>query len=419
MRVFVKAALVMTFCALTAFLGVRTANAAGVVGDGTPGSCTDGAIQAAMNAGNGTISFNCGPNPVTIEMTTKLALAGQEFTIVGNPRITLDGNDLIQLFRVENGGQLTLRNLVMINANGAQGAALFVDTNGSATLRNVSITDGGNDTTSGGAIYNKGLLEVDNAFIMDNTADVSGGAIYNDTGAIASIRNSHILGNEAINPIANLGDGGGIYSKGELTIESSTIYANDAKRFGGGLYFQTDDLSIVNATFAENTADLGGAGGGGAIYAANSNTISLLNVTVERNNADSGGGIWNAGGDVTLKNTIVANSSTTADNGTPSLNCDGPSVTSGGHNLIGDGSCVSGSNSTDIRNTNPNLSFINHNGGFTPTLMPLAASPVIDAGDNTDCPAVDQRGRPRPFNDLCDIGAVEYSLLVFLPAVEK
>ena len=39
--------------------------AAGVVGSGTPGSCTDAALTTAL-AGGGTVTFNCGANPVTI-----------------------------------------------------------------------------------------------------------------------------------------------------------------------------------------------------------------------------------------------------------------------------------------------------------------------------------------------------------------
>jgi hypothetical protein len=44
----------------------------------------------------------------------------------------------------------------------------------------------------------------------------------------------------------------------------------------------------------------------------------------------------------------------------------------------------------------------------------MSDSPVIDAGDNAACPAVDQRGVARPIDGdgdgvaVCDIGAVEY-----------
>ena len=53
-----------------------------------------------------------------------------------------------------------------------------------------------------------------------------------------------------------------------------------------------------------------------------------------------------------------------------------------------------------------------NNGGPTQTLLPLAGSLAIDAGSNTGCPTLDQRGGVRPRNGgsgfaRCDIGAVE------------
>jgi len=41
------------------------ANPTTVVGDGTPASCTAAALQAAVTTA-GVITFNCGPDPVTI-----------------------------------------------------------------------------------------------------------------------------------------------------------------------------------------------------------------------------------------------------------------------------------------------------------------------------------------------------------------
>jgi hypothetical protein len=48
------------------------------------------------------------------------------------------------------------------------------------------------------------------------------------------------------------------------------------------------------------------------------------------------------------------------------------------------------------------------NGGPTQTHALLPGSPAIDAGDNTACPATDQRGVTRPLGAACDIGAYEF-----------
>jgi hypothetical protein len=49
------------------------------------------------------------------------------------------------------------------------------------------------------------------------------------------------------------------------------------------------------------------------------------------------------------------------------------------------------------------------NGGPTATHALLCGSPAIDAGDNTDAPATDQRGMPRIINGVIDIGSFESS----------
>jgi hypothetical protein len=43
--------------------------AAGVVGNGTPASCTDAALNTALTGG-GLVTFNCGASPVTITATS-------------------------------------------------------------------------------------------------------------------------------------------------------------------------------------------------------------------------------------------------------------------------------------------------------------------------------------------------------------
>lgn len=51
----------------------RPAHAGGVVGDGTPGSCTEAALNTAL-VGGGTVTFNCG-GPKTILITSQKTIA--------------------------------------------------------------------------------------------------------------------------------------------------------------------------------------------------------------------------------------------------------------------------------------------------------------------------------------------------------
>ena len=61
------------------------------------------------------------------------------------------------------------------------------------------------------------------------------------------------------------------------------------------------------------------------------------------------------------------------------------------------------------------LGLLQDNGGLTWTHSLLTGSPAIDAGNNTQCPATDQRDVPRPIDGdgdgkaICDVGSYEYS----------
>ena len=110
---------------------------------------------------------------------------------------------------------------------------------------------------------------------------------------------------------------------------------------------------------------------------------------------------------IQLYDTIIADNS--ADNG-PDLYVSG-SVTSLGHNLIGNSSGASGFVASDLLNVNPQLGPLQNNGGPTQTMALLAGSPAINAGDNTNARAYDQRGAgfPRIVGGTIDIGAFESS----------
>src|SRR5258707_6760292 len=75
---------------LVAGAAISTPLTAGVVGSGTPTSCTHGALQAQLAAG-GTVTFNCGAAPPTIAITAAMNV------ISTFPPVTVDGNDTITL----------------------------------------------------------------------------------------------------------------------------------------------------------------------------------------------------------------------------------------------------------------------------------------------------------------------------------
>jgi hypothetical protein len=83
------------------------------------------------------------------------------------------------------------------------------------------------------------------------------------------------------------------------------------------------------------------------------------------------------------------------------------------HNQVGSATVTysiveGGYTGTGNLNSDPLLSPLQNNGGFTQTMALGADSPAIDAGNGTNCPSIDQRGVTRPQGSHCDMGAYEY-----------
>jgi len=272
-------------------------------------------------------------------------------------------------------------------------------------------TVSGNAATGGGGIHNgSGWAAVANSTVSENSADGEGGGIWN--GSNLTVENSAILGNRA------KAGGGGMVTAGPAsaaTVTNSTLSANSTGGGGGGIYTERAGRLIVNnSTLSGNMA---GAEGGG-IAIAEGATLTVSNSTLTANRAaGDGGGIHNASGSrVDMIGTILAGNNAAA------VGPDGFNegiVNPQGHNLVGDNSGfdftagpgdVVGTLASPI---DPKLGPLADNGGPTLTHALLPDSPAIDAGDNGDAPASDQRGAPRIADGdgtpTVDIGAFEHS----------
>ena len=291
----------------------------------------------------------------------------------------------------------------------------------------------------GGGIRNQGTLTLANVTVSDNTAR-AGGGIFNDPNATLTLDDTTVTSNTATTTLPEFGSGGGIANRGTLTGTDVTVSDNTATSGfgsagggisnvgdatlvniavirntsftpggggaqGGGLMNwsggpgETGDVVLTNATISGNSAsNEGGFGVGGGIN--NQEALVLKATTITSNTASDGGGFEGTfSGQLTLKNTIIANNS--GDDCAPFSK-----LTSEGHNLDSDGSCQLNA-AGDRPNADPKLGPLADNGGPTQTPAILAGSPAIDAGDDTTCPTSDQRGFPRPQGTACDIGAYE------------
>jgi predicted outer membrane repeat protein len=223
----------------------------------------------------------------------------------------------------------------------------------------------------GGALFNTNKLVLLNSSFVDNTAQ----------GGLAEFVDLTLA-------LGSNGFGGALLNHGLCNATNNTFVRNSARGgpinggdgFGGGICNLSGDLVLNHATFANN--QVSGAGG-------NEITGSLPG-------NGFGSQLFNGAGNVTLANTILADSSATT-------NCVGTIVDAGG-NLSSDLSCqfTSGLNGVD-----PRLGPLAFYGGTVPVVALLPGSAAIDAGIGSSCPPTDQRGFPRPSGQQCDIGAFE------------
>jgi hypothetical protein len=255
-----------------------TSNPDRVIGNGTPQSCTSAAVVAAVAQG-GIITFNCGPDPLTITMTETAKIVndtGPEIVIDGGGLITLSGGgsrrilymntcDPAQVWTTshcqdQDHPRLTVQNLRFADGN-STGAA-------------VGLEGGG----GGGAIFVRGgRFKVVNSVFVGNRCDPTGPDVG---GAALRVFSQHQ--NQPVYVVGSTFEGG--------------ICSN-----GGGISSIGVSWTIINSAFTNNQAigwganpqrgGTPGGGSGGAIYLdGNTFTLRLLGSRVENNHANEGGG---------------------------------------------------------------------------------------------------------------------------------
>jgi len=285
---------------------VDTSHPDHVIGDGSPAGCTSGAVVDAVAAG-GIITFDCGPDPVTITLTATAKIrndTGPEIVIDGGGKVTLSGGgqrrilymntcDAAQVHTTshcqdQDHPRLTVQNLTFVDGNstgemteGGGGGAIFVRGGrlkvvSSRFFRNVC--DGTGPDLGGAAIRVLSQSQGLPVYIVDSTfggAPGQGGSCSNG-GALSSIGvsweiyNSVFSHNEAIGNGANParggtpggGSGGAIYADGNLftiRIVGTVIETNHANEGGGAVFFVSNDrtgsLAIEGSTLRSNPSD--------------------------------------------------------------------------------------------------------------------------------------------------------------------
>ncbi len=285
------------------------------------------------------------------------------------------------------------------NTANINGGGMNNSSDSNPTLNDVTFA--GNEGNYGGGMANGSSDPVLTAVtFISNTATTYGSGMYNNYSdpQLLDVTFTH---NHSTT------QGGGMYNnQSSPTLTNVTFAQNSASSYGGGVRnYGNSHPTLTNVTFSENYADEHGGG----MLNANSNP-TLINVTFSGNGAKyEGGALSNFGSEPLLINVIIANSTDDKD----CKNDSGSSFAAGSrHILIESGTYACGlTNGVDgnIVGQDPNLGILQDNGGATLTHALLSNSPAIDAGDDANCPAEDQRGmaRPQPTGGQCDMGAYE------------
>ena len=447
-------------------LPASPAAAAGVVGTGSPASCTEAALDAAL-AGGGSVTFNCGAGLVTIGLTSEKVISA-DTQIDGGGKVTLDGQGQTRIFYVNPGVSFDLSRITLTGGNSVgvsdseDGGAIYSD-DGIVTLIGATVSGNAAEDDGGGLYSSGGTVTLIDSSIINNTADSNGGGIRvsgatvaivgstiadntagNDGGGIRGVGGTLTVTNSRISGNSAGDDGGGLFTGGSQTISESVVSGNRAGDLGGGLYLQGQP-TITKTTIDSNTANRGGGiykrigspvtidestlsnnvarDDGGGIF-VDKVPVTATNTTFSGNSAgDDGGAIFNAPDRrFTLINSTLSNNSagdlgggifvaggdarpqrTIFANNHSGGNCSG-AIVSVDYNLSDDGTCNL-NRPNDLSNTPAGLAPLGNYGGPTQTHHPLQTSAAIDS--STCVEPNDQRGIARPQGADCDRGSVE------------
>ncbi|MFZ5569290.1 MAG: hypothetical protein ACOZF0_02715 [Thermodesulfobacteriota bacterium] len=249
-----------------------------VVGDGSPESCTAEAFRAAVARG-GVITFNCGPDPVTITLgqTAKIVNnTGPGIVIDGGGKVTLSGGGRVRILYMntcdpeqvwttshcqnQDHPQLTLQNLTFVQGNAS-----------------------GEDPDGGGAVFVRGgRFKIVNCRFFNNTCDEEGPDV----------------GGAAVRVLSQ-------YENRPVYVVNSTFGGRDdlenTGSNGGALSSIGVSFTVLNSLMSHNRAvghganpqrsGTPGGGSGGAIYNdGNTFTLHLCGCRLTDNSANEGGG---------------------------------------------------------------------------------------------------------------------------------
>ena len=257
------------------------------------------------------LSFSRGALPITKSVT--INGPGASLLTIRGVTSVVGSTSGIRVFNVDDGDDnslidVTIRGLTLTNY-GVFGDGGAIRSKENLTLQQSIVTNtstGMTATGNGGGIWqNLGSLTIVGGTINGNSATIGGGIWSSD--AIVSIADTTISYNSASG--FTLSRGGGIYTEyGSLSVSTSVLKSNTALGDGGGgLYINAADHFNISDSAITNNAVLGSGSKGGGLYAhAYLNPSSISGTTINGNQATNGGGVYIDSDYLTITNSTIS-----------------------------------------------------------------------------------------------------------------
>ena len=233
------------------------------------------------------------------------------------PKDSLNGNQADTTLTVETSVPISIKNLKITGGKGANGGGLYLENQSVVKLLDGTlITE--NEADFGGGVYNEGTLFMSGSAMIGkststiatsssygNKATSSGAGIYSISGSkiylgytswtstsvnSPSELTGGVCGNYLSNSVSATANGGGIYTQGQLYINSGNISYNYAIN-GAGIYTESN-ITMTGGTIKGNEGNTSGNGGGVCVYNGKTFTMSGDSKILDNKNMNEGAGIY-------------------------------------------------------------------------------------------------------------------------------
>ena len=277
------------------------ANVAGAIYNAAGAALTVDGVTFASNSSDIAGAINNRDGQVTIKKST--FTGNDSGTKAGGAIYNASGN-------LSTLGAITIAGSTFEGNKAGNGGAVWNGSDGKVDIAdstfkgNTAVAEGG--LGQGGAITNADQMTITGGSFANNTANYSGGAIYNGAHAAPgqtslTIDGTTFTGNSVTADFSTTHNdkiaGGAIFNdtKAKLDVKNATFTGNTSSLKGGAIFNRDGNVTITSSTFRGNSVPTS-AGGAVLNESGNTGTLGTINITgstFEGNTAGNGGAVWN------------------------------------------------------------------------------------------------------------------------------